>query len=67
MALGGFRLVTMFDSTRRPGCSPIISTRQGVLIGAVRLTATAGSSTEGASFAARVRASRCEWIKYMPA
>ena len=27
---GGLRLRTMFDSMRRPGSSPIMSTRQGV-------------------------------------
>ena len=39
---GGFRLRIMFDSMRRPGCSPIISTRQGVVTGASASTAMEG-------------------------
>ena len=36
MALGGFRLTTMFDSTSRPGCSAIINTRQDDFTGCLR-------------------------------
>ena len=42
---GGFRLRMMFDSIRRPGASPIISTRQGVVMGALASTAMLGSVT----------------------
>src|SRR5208337_4016265 len=44
---GGFRLRTILDSIRRPGSSPIISTRQGVENGVEVSTATFGSSTRG--------------------
>src|ERR1035437_4593501 len=44
---GGFRLRTMLDSISRPGSSPIINTRHGLLNGVVATTATPGSSTRG--------------------
>src|ERR1039458_2068508 len=42
--VGGSRLRTILDSMRRPGSSPIISTRQGVENGVVVSTATFGSA-----------------------
>src|SRR4051794_12099765 len=48
---GGFRLSMMFDSTSRPGSSPTISTRHGVVRGALVSTATALLSTSGESSA----------------
>ena len=36
---GGLRLRTIFDSTSRPGSSPIMSTRHGVVTGASASTA----------------------------
>ncbi len=39
---GGFRFRIMFDSISRPGSSPIISTRHGVVTGASACTAIAG-------------------------
>src|ERR1017187_1886074 len=54
MALGGFRLATMFDSTSRPGRSAIISTRQADRTGVRAITdtfdASALGSKEGAMF-----------------
>jgi hypothetical protein len=51
---GGFRLRMMLDSIRRPGVSPIITTRQGVWNGVLVSTATSGESTLGESAALRV-------------
>src|SRR6266481_7921494 len=68
IALGGFRLMTMFDSTSRPGCVPIMMTRHGDRIGVVVWTASPGSSMEGESLANNERAALgVERIKYMPA
>src|SRR5512138_2639056 len=66
IALGGFKLTTMLDSTRRPAWSPIIRTRQGERTGVCAETASPGSSARGASFASSVRASRPR-LRYMPA
>ncbi len=56
----------MFDSIRRPGVSPIISTRQGVLNGVSVSTATPGASTSGDSSAFRVKTG-LSLRRYMPA
>src|SRR5271157_448312 len=63
---GGFRLRTMLDSMRRPGSSPIIRTRQGVVTGGVASTATPGSSNRGESSARTLRGS-LPLRRYMPA
>src|SRR3954452_1768893 len=44
---GGLRLRMMFDSTRRPGSSPTMSTRHGVVTGASAWTAMEGLSRRG--------------------
>src|SRR5215475_13011180 len=67
MADGGFRLITIFDSTSRPGCALIRMTRHGDRTGVAALTAIAGSPLEGASRENRDRASRPECVRYMPA
>src|ERR1700756_4593022 len=51
---GGLRLRIMFDSMRRPGISPIMSTRHGLLNGALVSTATPVRSTLVESSALRV-------------
>jgi hypothetical protein len=47
MALGGFKLTTMFDSTSRPGLSAIISTRHPDLTGVCAITDNFNASTFG--------------------
>src|ERR1035437_3933183 len=65
---GGFRFSIIFDSIRRPGSSPIISTRHGLLKGAVASTATPGSSTLGDNSARRLRERNSLSLRrYMPA
>src|SRR5579859_1572023 len=44
---GGLRLRMMFDSTSRPGSSPIMSTRQGVVTGESAWTAIEALSSRG--------------------
>ena len=63
---GGFRLSTMFDSISRPGSSPIISTRHGVVTGASASTAIPGLSMRGES-SARKPKRRSALRRYMPA
>src|SRR5580692_5164122 len=63
---GGFRFSTMFDSIRRPGASPIINTRQGVVTGAWSSTAMPGWSSRGESSAHRPNAG-LSLRRYMPA
>src|ERR1700734_2270990 len=63
---GGFRFNMMFDSISRPGVSPIISTRHGVLKGALVWTATPGTFRLGDSSAFRVNRG-LSLRRYMPA
>src|ERR1035438_6148579 len=65
MADGGFRLLTMFDSIKRPGSEPIMSTRQGQVIGADVCTARLLSSTQIGRVEIMMRPSSCR--RYMPA
>src|SRR5580658_3694095 len=62
---GGLRLSTIFDSIRRPGSSPIISTRHGLVTGVVPSTATPGSSTRGDNSACMPNRSLL-FFRYMP-
>src|SRR6202795_181937 len=63
---GGLRLRMMFDSTSRPGSSPIISTRHGVVTGASASTAMDDLSRCGAS-SARSANGASALRRYMPA
>src|ERR1700722_8139385 len=65
IAEGGFKLMTMFDSIRRPGSDPISNTRQGQTEGACSRTAVELSSARGASVEIMMRPSSC--CKYIPA
>src|SRR4051794_13511643 len=67
IADGGFKLMTIFDSIRRPAWSPIMITRQGEWAGVAVATAIPGSSTAGASLAKSERASRPLCWRYIPA
>src|SRR5512134_3396465 len=66
IAEGGFRFTTMFDSTRRPGSSAIISTRHGEVTGTCRITetieafvsASIGHGTRGAVAVSSTRGAR---------
>src|SRR5579871_698400 len=62
----GLRLRMMFDSTRRPGSSPTMSTRQGVVTGASAWTAREGLSRRGESSARTAKGARA-LRTYMPA
>src|SRR3954467_13516615 len=63
--VGGLRLRMMFDSTRRPGSSPTMITRQGVLIGASAWTAIEGLSRRGDN-SARTPNGSPDLRRYMP-
>src|SRR4051794_24641112 len=63
---GGLRLRMMFDSTRRPGSSPTISTRQGVVTGASVCTVMEGLSRRG-DRSARTAKGAAALRTYMPA
>src|SRR5581483_1459322 len=67
IADGGFRLITMLDSIRRPGSAPIMTTRQGVRRGVTPVAASSGSSARGASRASITRPDRAAaWARYIP-
>src|SRR5438477_11905343 len=63
---GGLRLRMIFDSTRRPGSSPIIRTRHGVVIGASAWTAMEDLSRRGDS-SARTPYGASPFFRYIPA
>src|SRR6516164_5526815 len=63
---GGLRFRMMFDSTRRPGSSPTMITRQGVVTGASVCTAIEGLSTRG-DRSARSANGAAALRTYMPA
>src|SRR5579863_5290212 len=63
---GGWRLRIMFDSTSRPGSSPIMSARHGVVTGASASTARDGVSRRGDSSARTANGARA-LRTYMPA
>ena len=63
---GGLRFSTMFDSISRPGSSPIISTRHGLVKGVLVSTAIPGLSTRGER-SARMIVSPLPLRRYMPA
>src|SRR3954454_1834396 len=63
---GGFRLSTIFDSTRRPGSSPSISTRQGDCNGVAPMIATFGLSGRGTRTDSRANGPGAT-RRYMPA
>src|SRR3954471_14765383 len=52
MALGGLRFTTMFDSTSRPACSPIINMRQPERTGGAAMTDTLEASAFGSKLGA---------------
>src|ERR1035437_2112289 len=64
--VGGFRLRTMLDSTRRPGASPMMKTRHGVVTGVSDSTAMVGLSRRGES-SARTAKGVASLSRYMPA
>src|SRR5487761_2208904 len=64
--VGGFRLRTMLDSMRRPGASPIIRTRHGVVTGTSDSTATPGLPKLGESSARKAKGASA-LRRYMPA
>src|ERR1039457_1829271 len=63
---GGFKLSTMLDSMRRPGSSPIMRTRQGLVTVVSAFTAMVGASICGESSARKPRGVSA-FRKYMPA
>src|SRR5436309_2340738 len=63
---GGLRLRMMLDSTRRPGSSPTMSTRHGVVMGASDWTAIEGLSMRGER-SARTAKGGPALRRYMPA